>query len=82
MLTKVVIACKNSSGNPHIFACQISSTYEEYKAGEHTALALHMAFGGNPDSHFPFIVYEDSDEEFMRFFADAFDWDNVPQYTV
>ncbi|MBF4371135.1 hypothetical protein EAY04_24415, partial [Vibrio anguillarum] len=60
-LKKVLVACRNSSGEADIFSCTVEVTEGQYDLGEHYDLAEAMAIAEGYEA--PFVCFDQSEQK-------------------
>lgn len=76
--TKVMVAARNSNGDPDFFFCIVKSTFEEYNEGEHYVLAERMAIEQGYEPHLSF----DENDPAGKAILDHFIWESASEYVV
>lgn len=60
-LKKVLVACRNSSGEADMFSCTVEVTEGQYDLGEHYVLAEAIAIAEGYEA--PFVCYDQSEQK-------------------
>lgn len=60
-LKKVLVACRNSSGEADMFSCTVEVTEGQYDLGEHYDLASAMAIAEGYEA--PFVCFDQSEQK-------------------
>jgi hypothetical protein len=77
-ITKVMVACTNSNGEPDFFFCKIRCTPEQYNNGQHYVCAEQAAID---EGYEPRMAFDENDTA-GRAIVKHFRWSVVNEYSI